>query len=514
MAFSRRKFLLGIGGAAVGLPFFEGLAPKSARADAPVVPPYALFYRRGNGVQQAIYTRNTYPDAHGPDGYWYQQDQPEPERWWPVMADGMTAYPFGPLTTLGPVSAMGVLESYKAQMTLVKGLRHAYGTENGHPEAAVQGLTGAGVKYQNDVPAINNCVPLGESLDNRIATELSAGKQTSSLYMGFKTQGDSTVSWKKTGGSVVGLAAIDNLQTIYDNLFFPFTQSVDTRALLANERMSVNDLVRDDITRLMNDPRMSSADKDRLNAHLQVIRDTEVAKAACTLGNISDQLAAMDPSMIVSTVDVMGRLAALAISCGVSQSIVMNIGIPQDILLYSEVSAVIGQYPFHAISHRQTADVDGSPALASAAMYHHQIDVFHLQRFKSVLDVLSTYTYPDGTTLVDKGVNVHYADMGAGQHTYSLLPYFYVGGVAGKLVTGQYINADKEYLVKFLNTIGGAVGVQNSAKTGPLDDFNSDNNNYLTRNYVDTYYWRNNNYAKPADGKPAITGTLPALIAP
>ena len=57
MAFNRRKFLLGVGGALVGLPFLEGLAAKTARA-ADAIPPYALFYRRGNGVQQALFDRS------------------------------------------------------------------------------------------------------------------------------------------------------------------------------------------------------------------------------------------------------------------------------------------------------------------------------------------------------------------------------------------------------------------------------------------------------------------------
>ena len=48
MAFSRRKFLIGVGGAVVGLPFLEGLVPKEARADTGP-PPFALFYRRANG---------------------------------------------------------------------------------------------------------------------------------------------------------------------------------------------------------------------------------------------------------------------------------------------------------------------------------------------------------------------------------------------------------------------------------------------------------------------------------
>ena len=91
------------------------------------------------------------------------------------------------------------------------------------------------------------------------------------------------------------------------------------------------------------------------------------------------------------------------------------------------------------------------------------------------------------------------------------LPYLYVGGADGKLVTGQYVDADKEYLVKFLNTIGAAVGCTNSANAGPLDDFNHDNNNYRSKNYTYNYYLTPQP-PEPADNKPPITGRLPALI--
>ncbi len=129
-------------------PSSKGLVPKEARADVIVPKPYALFYRRGNGVQQAIFDRNSYPSLDG-----YPNSKPrEPERWWP-MQNASTPFPFGALPgNFGPISALNEIDAYAAKTTLIKGLRHPYGTENGHPEGAAQGLTGAGVKYVNDQP--------------------------------------------------------------------------------------------------------------------------------------------------------------------------------------------------------------------------------------------------------------------------------------------------------------------------------------------------------------------------
>jgi hypothetical protein len=508
MAFSRRKFLLGVGGgvggAIVGLPFFEGLVPKEARA-ANGPPPYALFYRRGNGVQQAIFDRNSYPSQ----GFWTQQQPQEPERWWPMQADGVTPYPYGALGTLGPISAMNELESYVAKMTVVRGLRHPYGTENGHPEGAAQGLTGAGLLYPSDQPNFQNCTPLGESLDNLIARQLTPANPQS-LYMGVMTKAQGGVSWIRQGNTIFPRTAEENLINIYNEIFLPYSIPDATRQLLVNQRKSVNDLVRADLTTLRNDPRMSKADQDRLAVHLNAIRETEVALAACVVpGTLLGDVNGYNATSITSVVNVIGKLAALAVSCGLRRSVLVNIGVPQDVIQYGEVSALAGQYEFHAISHRQAAENDPTP-VAAAQLLHHSIDRYHLQRFKSILDLLNQYTFADGTTLVDKGVNVHFSDLGSGQHIVSQLPYLYVGGAQGALVTGHYVNEDKQYLVKFLNTIGAAVGCKNSANNGPLDDLNADNNNYRSKNYTQDYYFQP--YVAPADGKPPITGRLASIM--
>jgi hypothetical protein len=505
MAFSRRKFLLGLGGAAVGLPFLEGLAPKSARADNGPKP-YALFYRRGNGVQQAIFDRNSYPSA----GFYTQTQPQEPERWWP-MQNASTPIPYGALSTFGPISALNEIEAYVAKTTIVRGLRHPYGTENGHPEGAAQGLSGAGVKYPNDQPTFQAAVSLGESLDNLIARQLTPA-HPESLFMGVMTGGAGGVSWIKQGGTVFPRSAEENLLNIYNEIFLPYATPDAARELLVKRRKSVNDLVRADITALRNDPRMSKADQDRLEVHLNAIRETEVALAACsdqaTLAGLQATVQNYDRASVSSAVTVIGRLAALAISCGLRQSVLVNIGVPQDIIVYSEVPGA-GANEFHAISHRQAAENDATP-LAAAQLLHHSIDRYHLRQFKVILDLLRQYDIGGGKTLIDAGVNVHFSDIGSGQHISTLLPYLYVGGANDKLVTGQYVLEDRQYLVKFLNTIGAAVGCLNSKGDGPLDDLNADNNNYASRNYTQTFYFQP--YVAPADGKPPITGRLSSLI--
>jgi Protein of unknown function (DUF1552) len=475
MAFNRRKFLLGLGGAVVGLPFLEGLAARTARADD-TTPPYALFYRRGNGVQQALFDRN--PAA-------------EPERWWPQV-------PYGAITpavlAAATESAIALeLGSYASKLAIVRGLRHPIGTQNGHREGFIQGLTGAGVKYPTPEPDAFSCDPLGESLDNRIARELTPGSSTSMyLSIGAHAQGGvSFLPMQDAQGKQLTRAGEENLLALYSRIFLPAQHGGDAGALqlLTNQRKSVNDLVRDQLVALRSDPRLSRSDVERLQSHTDAIRDVEQALTclvpATLQGEVSSYQEAYDADIDWSKGDTVARfgamvatLASLAIVCGATRSLLINVGEPQDILAYHDVAGA-GGYDFHSISHRQSNDDDPATRIANAQLMHHAIDRFHLQLFRSILDRLASATNPDETTLLDRGVCVHYSDIGSGQHEITQLPYLYVGSAGGKLATGVYRNEDGREVVKLLNTIGAAVGCKNAAG-GPLDDFNSINNGGIT----------------------------------
>jgi hypothetical protein len=472
MNFNRRRFLMGMGGAVVALPFLEGLAPKTAKAAT--VPPFALFHRQGNGVQQALFARN-------PNG--------EPERWWP------TTFPFGPFTqamlAADTVTAHNELAAYASKMTIIRGLKLPVGTGLGHPEGFIQGLTGAGVKYENNIPHFERCAPLGESLDNRIAREFTPASPLS-MFMGVGSNNGEGVSYlnqRNAAGTQLPRTAEENLLLVFNRMFLPAIGDSQAQVVLQSRRKSVNDLVREDFKSLQADTRLSKSDQDRLQLHLDSIRDVEQALVCAIPLSLQAEAAAYqsqhrsDPEYWRgNTYDQFGtmaaKLASLAIACGSARSVVINLGRPQNV---SNINQVPGANvaDFHQISHRQT--LDGNPAtnIANAQMLHHQIDRFHLRQFKKVLDALASYTFTDGTTLLDKGVCTHYSDIASGQHDTVQLPYLYVGSCDGMLKTGQYVQVANEPVVKLLNTLGAAVGLKNAANA-PLDDFNADNNGGIT----------------------------------
>ncbi len=266
--------------------------------------------------------------------------------------------------------------------------------------------------------------------------------------MGVMTGGTGGLSWIRQGATIFPRSAEENLLNIYNEIFLPFTQPLDTLDLIKNQRKSVNDLVRADITSLRNDPRMSKADQDRLSVHLNAIRETEIALGACAVPpTLLSDVQNYNQSSIAAKVTVIGKLAALAIACGVRQSVLVNIGVPQDVINYTDVAGA-GGYEFHAISHRQVAENDPAP-LRGGAVAPPQHRPLPSQAVQGDLGSPEPVRHRGGKDVVDAGANVHFSDLGSGQHIVSQLPYLYVGGVSDKLVTGQYIQEDKQYLVKF-----------------------------------------------------------------
>ena len=433
---------------------------------------FALFYRRANGVQQALFNRN------------FNQ---EPERWFPNL-------PYGAITSAAlaaPPSqpqgcALSELAGYASRLAIIRGLRHVVtGTLNGHREGFIQGLTGAGVKYPNGTPDTFVCDPLGESLDNRIARELTPASETS-MFLSVGAHHKTGLSFLNTldpnGIPLPRVGGGKSARGLQPPL--PLGSGDDAaRQLLMDRRKSVNDLVKADLDRLRSDPRLSASDRQRLDLHTQSIRDTEIA-LTCTIppGLETDVTTYQnhydaDPdwgkgNTLGQFGDAVAKLTSLAIACGSTRSVLVSIGEPQDVAPYKEVAGA-GGYDFHSISHRQRVDSDSSTNISGAQLLHHEIDKFHLRIFRSILDQL------DEKGLLDYGTCVHYADIGSGQHETYGLPYLYVGGANGALKTGIYVNETDVMVPKFLNTIGTAVGCT-TATGDPLDDFNSANNGNVT----------------------------------
>lgn len=445
----RRTFLVGVGGVTLGLPLLETFAPRKAMADALPVPRFAVFVRQANGVTQ---------EGGG-----------EPEQYWPYAPGPLDAA----LLAGQSERAISELATYADKLLLIKGLRFAFpGNGCGHSGGGNQCLTAAKVSAE---PAGNLSLAMGESIDNRIATALNQpGVEPLTLYSG------------KMGGyidEVLSYRGALDLRAADPNPWSVYTKMVGLNALdeqLANQikarRISVNDLVRDQMSTLMSRPDLSGDDQLKLEQHFDAIRDLEV-ELSCTLPDeleVAQYMAANDTYTLNDEMETISKLQAnliaLAFTCGYSHSATLQIGDGNDGTEWWVDG--VKQPRYHQISHRIYSDgAEGDP-IPDAVAKHHQIDRIHLRIFRHLLDRLAAVPTESGT-LLDDTAAVLTNDLGHGvSHTYDNVPFVIAGSCGGFLKTAQYVQLPQlTSHNKLFNTLLNAVGVRKDDGETWVDDF-------------------------------------------
>src|SRR5512132_1255817 len=160
----RRRFLAGLGGLFVALPFLEGLE-RPTLADT-MDRRFLLHVRQWFGVQQRPRFGGIYKD--------------EVERFWPdapIDPNGSVALTRQLLekNTNGDIRATGELADFAKSLLLVRGVR-VMDMGGLHRPHLVQGMTGSGFHRNNpflvgtqDQGSDNDAWPLNESLDTLVA---------------------------------------------------------------------------------------------------------------------------------------------------------------------------------------------------------------------------------------------------------------------------------------------------------------------------------------------------------
>ncbi len=432
---NRRGFLRGIGGAALALPFLEGLRPMSAGASPAETKVYSFFVRQGNGVQQAGFSS-------------------EPERFWPRSLGALTK---ADLQTTNADRTLSILADHADKLTLVRGTRFGFpGNGCGHSGGLNQCLTAANLSGSG-----KDTLATGESIDWFISQKLGfepltlmSGPQSAYIAHGLSYSGP---------GQLRG--ARNNPFAVYTSLM-NVGQSPEALQQIATRRRSVNDLVRVEMQELLAKPGLTASDRQRLDMHFQAIRDLEVGMA-CELP--ADSIRGMQDIETVfeanenriKVADFMLELTALAFACDAARTGTLQIGSGNDGTRYYVDGAL--QNTFHRISHRIDGDGDEGAPIANADLLHHGIDKIFAGIFKRFLDRLAAFSGPGGGSLLDDSVVLWTNDLANGPpHSYQNVPQVLAGGAAGALKTGQYIDAGNVTHNRLFNTIISAVGIRNA----------------------------------------------------
>jgi hypothetical protein len=324
------------------------------------------------------------------------------------------------------------------------------------------------------MPSGNESLAMGESVDNRIARQLNGPANTEPLTLYAGPMGGYINEVLSYRGPLDLRAADRNPWSVYTKMVGITQLPEELAAQIKARRTSVNDLLREQMTALMNKPALSTADKGRLQLHFDAIRDIEV-ELLCELPP-ADEIAAMEAQQgYMGQDDLMQvicrmqmNLIAFAFACDYTRAATLQIGDGND---GSEWLIDNVKFPrYHQISHRIYSDGSEGDPIPDAVDKHHRIDREHGKLFNHLLQRLNMYP-TDAGTLLDDCVAVWCNDLGTGVgHSYSNIPWVCAGSAGGFLKTGQYIDAGGVNHNKFHNTILSAVGLTN-AEGGFVDDF-------------------------------------------
>ncbi len=430
---NRRTFLYGAGTTGLALPFLEGVPERSAFA-AEDDPRFALFICTANGVVQGFVN--------------------DPDRFWPSE--------LGPLTTSSMEAdsserCTGILADYADRLLIVRGMNHAA------PNTGISAANGlamclTGLPTQGSTNAVTST---GPSADWVIAR--AAGVEPLTLYAGRKGGYiDEKLSFSEAGQVV---AAEGDPYQVYLQLAGLLDQGTgmanEAAQELAQRRKSVNDLVREDLQGLLGDTRLSQADRQRLELHLQSIRDVEVALQSTTCSSQGLDLGAIesigDQGFIEDVAQLQMQLAGLAFSCDLTRAATLQWGDGEDPTQYVIDGELVER--FSHISNRINSDGSSGSPIVDAVEKHAEIDRIRMRSFKTLFDRWSELTTPQGP-LFDSALVMWTCSKADGPtDSFNNLPIIIGGSPSGLLKQGQYIDAGGTSMARLLTTLIEVCGV-------------------------------------------------------
>jgi hypothetical protein len=410
--------LRGAGGIAVGLPFLESLPERSAWA-AEQAPVFSLFICAVDGVVPASF----FPSALGE-----------------FTADSLAA----------AGKATSQLAAHADNLLFIKGINWPSNPiAEPHAESLCMALTA--------MPTLTTgaqAMAGGPSADWVIARKVQAETPPLTLYAGLKGGYiDERLSFSEAGTVT---PAAHNPYELYQKLVGIVTASgaptpggAQAQQLLLESRKSIHDLVRDDLRALMGNSRMSLADRQRLQQHLDAIREIETTidgmgddmVEGCTWGGVEiSKLEALETfqfkndGMIEDIVRLQMSLVALAFACNYNRTATLQWGGGTDGTKYPVPSnETLGGWPFNHICHRAPSD-SASGDNPVAAQAHAEIDVLRMQTFAAGLDHFKARGLDDKSFVM-------WTNAIAECDTFRNVPHILWGDGGGYLKQGAYVDA-------------------------------------------------------------------------
>jgi hypothetical protein len=167
------------------------------------------------------------------------------------------------------------------------------------------------------------------------------------------------------------------------------------------------------------------------------------------------------------------RVAALAVACGYTRSVAIQIGNGNDGTTRYLDQSGRRMENYHFVSHRRLSHDGSGRIIEGADLMHHQVDRYFARLFACLLDELEQGAGAGGGSLLEAGVSVWYNDHGDGPaHGFSSCPYVLGGSAGGFFIQGRCVRlrSGGANHNRMLATLAAAAGVRDS-RGEPLAHF-------------------------------------------
>ena len=411
MQSSRRKFLRGLGGAALALPWLESISPASPSKG--VTQRMAHFY-----VPIGVVRRGFFPG---------EADHVIPKgNLGNVMAslgEQDPNFKVRPLDRLTPT--MQPLEAFKGKINLITGMDRTFqdGTDV-HAQCACCYLSSA-----EPYSIKSSAWPLNRTLDHVVADKVGTRTPFRTLEFSCNTHKDNkesiyfdNISWYGTGHLA---PSIRDPRKMYRRLFS--TQE-------SQHYRDVTDLVLEDARSMKRE--LGYSDGQKFAEYFDSIRtiETQMERLEKMKSDLSKVKFDEPPEAHLPRgefIRLMGDLMVVALQTGLTNVATFMVGPERWDTPYMFEGLFDKPRSHHGMSHNQTKMIDDLL----------KVDRFHMEQYVYLLEKMDALKESDGTSLLDNTLFTYGSGLGDGStHQYNDLPIIVAGSGGGKFKTGQHIN--------------------------------------------------------------------------
>jgi hypothetical protein len=407
---TRRRFLQGLGGTALALPWLESIA--SAAPAGQVAQRMAHFYVPIGVVRRGFFpgeAKHIIPKGNL-GGVMKSLEKQDPK------------FSIKPLDQLTPT--MQPLESLKKKINLITGMDRTFqqGTDV-HAQCASCYLSSA-----EPYTIKGTAWPLNRTLDHLVADHVGKKTPFATLEFSCNSHRDNkesiyfdNISWYGTGHLA---PSIRDPRKMYHRLFS--TKEIDSYR-------DITDLVLEDAKSLKKD--LGYTDRQKFAEYFDSIRTIEtqmdrLEKMKAELSKVSFDEPPEAHLPRGEYIRLMGDLMVVALQTGLTNVTTFMVGPERWDTPYKFEGLFDKPRSHHGMSHNQTKMIGDLL----------KVDRFHMQQFVYMLKKMDKIEEADGSTLLDNTLFTYGSGLGDGStHQYNDLPIIVAGG-GKRIQSGKHIN--------------------------------------------------------------------------